>query len=47
MSNATHSLEAGSSSRSIKKSAPSAQWAPGTCVECGTFPRSRKQFPDP
>ncbi|MCL1846059.1 MAG: UDP-N-acetylmuramoyl-tripeptide--D-alanyl-D-alanine ligase [Defluviitaleaceae bacterium] len=29
------------------KSAPSARWAPGTCVESGTFPRSREQFPRP
>ncbi|MCL1846214.1 MAG: peptide chain release factor N(5)-glutamine methyltransferase, partial [Defluviitaleaceae bacterium] len=31
----------------FQKSAPSAHWTPGTCVEVGTFPRSRKQFPGP
>ncbi|MCL1845156.1 MAG: hypothetical protein FWF77_04565, partial [Defluviitaleaceae bacterium] len=31
----------------IYKSAPSAQWTPGTHVGVGTFSRSRKQFPGP
>ena len=43
VSAAAHSLEAGSSLPE-QKSAPSAQWAPGTCVGGGAFPRSREQF---